>query len=326
MNSSAPDLDKDAPSVNGKVLVVGSINLDLVTKVKSFPRPGETLLGSDYRTHHGGKGANQAVAAARMGAEVSFIGRVGHDDFGARLRAGLAEEGINTAALATVEAASGVAFITLDDNSQNTIIVAPGANHWLNPRDLSPESFESTDVVVLQLEIPAPTVKSVIRLANQAGVMVLVNAAPAGTMAVADLQGCDVLVVNETEAATLLGVDDATDPEPLVDELAEHFAAVVITLGSKGVVWRGGAGGAGSAGGPAGAGAGGGRLAPHEVSVIDTTAAGDAFVGAMAAALARGLDLVSAVRWGSAAGALAVGREGAQPSLPRLDEVEGLLR
>lgn len=309
--SERNDLHSPGSEWRGRVLVIGSVNLDFVTRVKTFPRPGETLLGSDYETHHGGKGANQAVAAARMGADVTFVGRVGKDHFGGRLRSGLEDEGIDVAGLAAVEAASGAAFITLDDSGQNTIIVAPGANARLRPDDLAADTIRTADVVVLQLEIPTETVKGAISLARKARVKVIVNAAPAGTMSIEDLQGCDVLVVNETEAATLLGVRGTADPERLADALAESFPAVVITLGSQGVIWR--------------VSESGGVMAPHAVDVVDTTAAGDAFVGAVAAGLGNGLGLEEAVRWGNAAGALAVGRAGAQPSLPRFEAVVGLI-
>lgn len=293
------------------MLVIGSINIDLVTRVKAFPRPGETLLGSDYQTHHGGKGANQAVAAARMGAAVSFVGRIGQDDFGASLRAGLEDEGIDIVGLQTVAGPSGAAFITLDTGGQNTIIVAPGANAKLEPDELTSKPFRDAAVVVLQLEIPESTVKRAIELSRQEGVKSIVNAAPAGTLTIEDLLGCDVLVVNETEAATLLAAPLDSDPVRLLDDLARRFPAVVITLGASGVIWRDGHAA--------------GRLGPHDVEVVDTTAAGDAFVGALAASLAKGLDLGDAVRWGNAAGALAVGRAGAQPSLPSFGEVEVLL-
>lgn len=301
----------ETPADGGRLLVIGSINLDLVTRVESFPRPGETLLGSDYVSHHGGKGANQAVAATRMGASVAFVGSVGDDDFGRRLRAGLEDDGIDLGRLTTVKGASGVAFITLDNSSQNTIIVAPGANASVLPESLTPADFEGVDAVILQLEIPIATVSSALELATRAGVTAIVNAAPAGAITLEELRGCDVLIVNETEAASLLGEADADDPRRQLARLAEQVPTVVITLGADGVVWRDAAGD--------------GSLAPHQVEVVDTTAAGDAFVGALAAGLARGLPLATAVAWGNAAGAVAVTREGAQPSLPRLAEVEALL-
>lgn len=295
----------------GKVLVVGSVNIDLVTRVKSFPRPGETLLGSDYETHHGGKGANQAVAAARMGAEVSFLGRVGRDDFGQRLSRGLSDEGIDTGRLLDVEGPSGAAFITLDATGQNTIIVAPGANARLGPDDLPAEAFESAGVVLLQQEIPPASVVRAIELGRRAGANVIINAAPAGAMTIGELSGSDLLVVNETEAATLLAGDRGEEPEWMLEALGEQFPAVVLTLGSSGLLWRF----AGESG----------RLQGHRVNVVDTTAAGDAFVGAVAAAVVRGDGLEQATRLGNAAGALAVTKAGAQPSLPRLEELERLL-
>lgn len=292
----------------GSVLVVGSVNVDLVTRVPHFPQPGETLLGSDYENHHGGKGANQAVAAARMGARVSMLGRVGRDAFGPRLRDALAKEGIDVRRLEDVEGPSGAAFITVDATGQNTIVVAPGANASLAPDDLAEEAFQEADVVVLQQEIPVATVARAIEIGHKAGATVLVNAAPARVGALADLSGCDLLIVNETEGATLLGEGATSTPDAILASLADVVPAVVLTLGARGVVWRA----AGETG----------RRAAHAITPVDTTAAGDAFVGAMAAALAAGLGLGHAVRQGNAAGALAATRAGAQPSLPHRAEVE----
>mgnify|MGYP006300617795 CR=1 FL=1 len=308
MTVRAPGSARDG---TGSVLVVGSVNVDLVTRVSRFPQPGETLLGSDYETHHGGKGANQAVAAARMGARVSMLGRVGRDAFGARLRDALATEGIDVRRLEDVEGPSGAAFITVDATGQNTIVVAPGANARLAPDDLPEEAFREADVVVLQHEIAPATVARAIEMGRRSGATVLVNAAPARAGALRDLSGCDLLIVNETEGATLLDEGPTGAPDAILAALAEVVPAVVLTLGARGVAWR--------ARGTTG------RRSAHSITPVDTTAAGDAFVGSLAAALANGLDLAQAVRLGNAAGALAATRAGAQPSLPHRAEVERML-
>ncbi|MEX2540567.1 MAG: ribokinase [Trueperaceae bacterium] len=296
----------------GHVLVVGSVNIDLVTRVSAFPQPGETLLGSDYETHHGGKGANQAVAAARLNAQVRFVGRVGSDGFGPTLKQALADEGIDVTSLSTVSAPSGAAFITVDEQGQNTIIVSPGANSRLTPRSLTSELFEGAAVVLLQLEIPPETVRQAIWLARAAGARVIVNAAPAWALGLDGLSGTDLLIVNESEAHSLLGQGGKTgDAGTALSELAARIPEVVITLGSGGVIWQT----ADSAG----------HLPAFSVTAVDTTAAGDAFVGGLAAGLARDESLNRAIRIGCAAGALAVTRHGAQPSLPHIDDVTRLL-
>jgi ribokinase len=294
------------------VLVIGSANVDLVTRVRDFPRPGETLLGSDYETHHGGKGANQAVAAARMGAAVRFVGRVGSDTFGAGMKAALADEGIDTSLLGAADAPSGAAFITIDERGQNTIIVAPGANGTVVPELLAPELFAGRPIVLLQLEIPLATVRRAIELGGASGGLVVVNAAPAGGVSLDELAGAQVLVVNETEAAALLGNEEGEHQSAsALARLAARIPRVLITLGEQGAIWRDRETA--------------GELPAFPVRAVDTTAAGDAFVGALAATLARGNDWREAVRVASAAGALTVTRPGAQPSLPRRDEVERFL-
>lgn len=312
------------------IVVVGSINMDLVVRVKRHPVPGETLLGSDYETHHGGKGANQAVAAVRMlgrtlptakGAStvaaqsvgVRMIGRVGQDEFGNQLRNALKREGINVNATIPIAAPTGVAFIAVNDQGQNTIIVSPGANHRLRPENLSPAEFEGAQVVVLQLEIPLDTVRKAAELGKQAGAKVILNAAPAQTLPDKLLESVDILVVNESEALGLTGVLPDT-PEMALEVarvLSEKTPTVVITLGEQGAVWVG----------PEGS----GHQPVFKVETVDATGAGDAFIGALATAICEGKPLPQAVQRGCVAGALAATRVGAQSSLPWREDVNARL-
>ena len=297
------------------VVVVGSLNMDLVVAVERHPKPGETIIGGDLQRFPGGKGANQAVAAARLGARVRMVGRVGADAYGAELKRVLGAEGIATAEVAEVEAPTGVALISVSEDGQNAIIVSPGANARLQPDDLDPALFANASVTVLQLETPLETVRRAAELGRAAGARVLLNAAPARELPDELLGVLDVLVVNEFEAAQVAGAAEPESPEAalaLARELARRVPVVVVTLGARGLVWAGGGGE--------------GHLPAFEVEPVDTTAAGDAFVGGLAAALAAGEPLEQALRFGSAAGALAATRPGAQPSLPRRAEVEGLLR
>ena len=278
----------------GRVVVLGSINMDLVVKVASLPRAGDTVLGDRLLTIPGGKGANQAVAAARLGADVRMIGRVGNDAFGAELVAGLREDGIDTTGVAVDEGdASGVALIVVDRGGENQITVAPGANGKVGDEEIARlrDGLESGDVVVMQLEIPIPAVQAAIGAAHEAGARVILNAAPSGAMAGRQVPSVDLLIVNEGEAEQLGGV-----------ALVNAVEALVVTLGAAGSVLY-----EKNKATP---------IQPQKVDAVDATAAGDAFVGAVAFALARGASLVEAVRLGGAAGAAAATKVGARPSLP----------
>ena len=297
-----------------KLLIVGSLNMDLVVPVARHPKPGETIIGGDLQHFHGGKGANQAVAAARLGGRVRMVGRVGADAYGAELKRGLEAEGIATADVAEIKAPTGVALISVSEDGQNAIIVSPGANARLWPEDLSPTQFANAKVVVLQLETPLETVQRAAELGREAGARVLLNAAPARELPDELLGALDVLVVNEFEAAQVAGEEEPESMEEalsLARQLARRVPVVVVTLGARGLVWAGAEGE--------------GYLPAFEVQAVDTTAAGDAFVGGLAAALAAGERFAAALKYGSAAGALAATRPGAQPSLPRKDEVENRL-
>lgn len=295
-----------------ELVVVGSLNMDLVVQVERHPIPGETLLALGMETHPGGKGANQAVAAARMGGRVTMVGRVGQDGYGQVLLNGLASEGI-VLEVGQSLAPTGIALIPVDRQGQNTVLVVPGANATLQPADVEGLDWTGCKVLICQLEIPLDTVAQAARLARQAGAVTLLNAAPAQPLDPAFLALFDLLVVNETEAGLLLNQPAATRQSAarMAHGLAQWVPQVVVTLGENGAAWH-------SPGGP-------GYLEAFRVKAEDSTAAGDAFVGALAVGLAEGLPLNQAARLGMACGALAVTRAGAQPSLPMRQEVEALL-
>ena len=280
------------------VCVVGSANLDLVARAARLPGPGETVLGSAYAEHAGGKGLNQAVAAVRSGARTAFVGAVGDDPAGTRLARVLADESIDATALSHVEAPTGRALIVVDDQGENSIVVIPGANALVTTAvDVPPAR-----VVLMQLEIPTPTVHHVLLRARERGATTVLNPAPATRLSRELLDLVDVVVPNQHERA-LLGGTDAL--------LAAGCGAVVTTLGGDGVELATRDGNA--------------HVRAFDVDVVDTTGAGDAFCGSLAARLAAGDELAVAARWAVAAGALAVTVEGAVPAQPRATEIAALL-
>jgi ribokinase len=291
--------------------------MDLVIRAPRIPQPGETIIGRDFRSVPGGKGANQAVAAARLGARVSMVGRVGRDAFGDALLENLASDGIDhTYVTQDPEAASGVALIVVDDVGQNSIVVASGANGRLSPADVeaAEAAITGADVVLTQMESPLQTVTRAAEIANAHRVPVVLNPAPARPLPGSLLRLVDVLIPNESETALLTGmpVGDEPQAEAAAAALRETGVGnVILTLGERGALL----------GRPTGA----IHVPAFEVQPVDTTAAGDAFVGAFAVALAEERSLVEAVRWGNAAGALATTKMGAQPSLPTRGAVEQLL-
>ncbi|MFI6266928.1 ribokinase [Micromonospora sp. NPDC051006] len=303
--------------MSAHVVVVGSTNLDLVVTTPQLPRPGETVLGENFRTVPGGKGANQAVAAARAGAACDFVGAVGDDAFGTQLRASLVGAGVDVRGLRTVPGASGVALIAVDRDAENFIVVAPGANGALTELDAADRSaIAAADVLLLQLEVPLSTVVRAAGWARAEGTTVVLNAAPAAVLPAELLELVDVLVVNEHEAAVVAGVFSA-DPPVLLDALLELVPRVVLTLGARGAAYgdRRGL-----------------RLtvpAPR-IDAVDTTAAGDAFTGALAVGWAeRGgavtEDTVTAsLRWACAAGAACAQRPGASTALPERAAIDAL--
>ncbi|MEV0645970.1 ribokinase [Phytomonospora sp. NPDC050363] len=294
-----------------EVTVVGSVNMDLVATTPTLPAPGETVLGHGFSTVPGGKGANQAVAAARAGGRTAFIGAVGSDGFGTELRSALELSGVDIDGLRTVPGPSGVALIAVDDAGENSIVVAPGANGEL--RNLTVEDrgrIAAASVLVCQLEVPLLAVLEAARAAREAGTRVVLNAAPARELPAELLSLVDLLVVNEGEARTLADTE-ATDPGSLIDALVRVVPHVVLTLGGAGSVY----------------GDRGGRretVAAPKVTVVDTTAAGDSFTGALAVAWAEGRDLPEACRWASAAGGVTVQRPGATSALPGRAEIDDL--
>jgi len=306
-----------------EIVVVGSINLDLVVPVERVPLVGETVLGGDLKRIPGGKGANQAVAAARLGRRVAMIGRVGDDDAGEMLRASLADNGVDTAAVAVTDGtASGIALIAVAADGDNAIVVSPGANARLAPADITAagDLLQAASVVLLQLETPIETVSAAAAAAKAAGGLVVLNPAPAPKepLPAELLASVDVMVPNQTELATLVGrsasEESSGSPEDAIDpQAAARLAAelpcrqVVVTLGAQGalVVSEGAAE----------------HVPAPIIEPVDTTAAGDGFCAALADAVAGGAGLAAAARWAVRVGATACLRPGAQPSLPTPAEV-----
>ncbi|MCO5090260.1 ribokinase [Bosea sp. (in: a-proteobacteria)] len=295
------------------IVVFGSINIDLVTPVERLPGPGETVLGPGYALHPGGKGANQALAARRAGADVVLVGAVGRDGFGDAALTLLAADGVDLAHVLRVALPTGAAFIATDREGANQIVVAAGANAAARPDALERMKLEPRDILLLQREVPEEACLAAARAMKRAGGRVILNLAPAGAPAAALLEALDLLIVNEHEAMVLaqaLGWSEQ-EPEAVARRLdGERRLATVATLGAEGLVaWIGGARH---------------RLAAPEVEVVDTVAAGDSFAGAFAAALAAGKAMPAALREGLAAGSLACTRPGAQPSIPHAAEIAPL--
>ncbi|RLU08123.1 ribokinase [Pseudomonas prosekii] len=297
-----------------KVVVIGSLNMDLVTRAPRLPRGGETLIGQSFSTVSGGKGANQAVAAARLGAEVSMVGCIGSDAYGQQLRNALLAEQIDCDAISIVDGASGVALIVVDDNSQNAIVIVAGANGALTPAviDRFDSVLQAADVIICQLEVPDATVGHALKCGRELGKTVILNPAPASRPLPADWYAAiDYLIPNESEAAALSGlpVDSLETAETAATRLIGMGAGkVIITLGAQGSLFADGKGFQ--------------HFPAPQVHAVDTTAAGDTFVGGFAAALASGQSEAEAIRFGQVAAALSVTRAGAQPSIPTLSDVQ----
>lgn len=297
-----------------KVVVIGSLNMDLVTRAPRLPRGGETLIGESFATVSGGKGANQAVAAARLGAQVSMVGCVGSDAYGEELRGALLAEQIDCQAVSTVDDSSGVALIVVDDNSQNAIVIVAGANGALTPKviDRFDAVLQAADVIICQLEVPDATVGHALKRGRELGKTVILNPAPASRPLPADwYASIDYLIPNESEASALSGlpVDSLASAETAASRLIAMGAGkVIITLGAQGSLFANGKGFE--------------HFPAPKVKAVDTTAAGDTFVGGFAAALAAGKSEADAIRFGQVAAALSVTRAGAQPSIPTLSDVQ----
>ncbi len=298
------------------ILVIGSLNADLVVRAPRFPAPGETIRGEDLVTVPGGKGANQAVAAARLGADVAMIGRVGADSFGASLVENLKQNHVDaTHVTRDMSAATGTAVIVVDSHGQNSIVLSPGANAKVKPADVEPASFSDVKLLLLQLEIPTETVLHAARLAKESGLGVLLNPAPARELPDELLSNADYLLPNETELSLLAGksVSDVRSAEAAARSLVRREAQIVIvTLSANGALIVGKDKSK--------------HIPSFTVNVVDTTAAGDAFIGGFAVALLNGKSLEDAVQYACACGALAVTKFGAQPSLPTKQEVEEFLK
>ncbi|BEG97783.1 ribokinase [Bacteroides sedimenti] len=297
-----------------KLLVVGSVNTDMVVKTHCLPKPGETVLGGTFLMNGGGKGANQAVSAARLGADVSFICKVGNDTFGERAKKTFEDEGIDTSNLLfDPENASGVALITVDDRAENCIVVAPGANANLHASDIPdlPDLIKQADYVLMQLEIPMTTIQTVADIAHKKNIPVILNPAPAQKLSNNLLDKLFLITPNETEAEIISGVK-VTDEESALQAAKKicdlGVACVVITLGKKGALIY--------------------KDSQHEivpsikVEAVDTTAAGDVFNGALAVGLMEKMPLKEAVRFACKAAAISVTRMGAQTSAPYRNEID----
>lgn len=300
-----------------KIVVIGSVNMDLVIECERLPKPGETITGQDCATIPGGKGANQAVAAARLGADVYMVGRVGNDEFGRVLRNGLEKNGVNTHYLKTTPGvASGTAMIVVQKGGENSIILSPGANGKVTPNDVQAALpvIRNADAVLLQLEIPSSAVLRAVKLCQKHGVMSVLDPAPAPKSGLAQgLYRVDVMSPNQTEAAAILKSRNTT-PELITRCLLEKGTGhVVLKLGKRGSMHADRTG-----------------VITHvkgfKIRPVDTTAAGDSFTAGLAVARAEGLSWADALRFANACGAIACTRFGAQPSLPRRSEVLKLLK
>src|SRR3954453_7503767 len=302
--------------MKAKIVVVGSSNTDMILKLDRIPKPGETILGGEFVTAAGGKGANQATAAAKAGGEVTFIARVGQDMFGEQAIAGFVESEINVDHVQRDKFPSGVALIFVAKDGENSIGVGSGANAKLSPADVrkAKTAFAAATAVVMQLETPLDTVQAAADLAHAKGILVILNPAPAQSLPDSLLKKISILTPNETEAELLTGIkvsDDASCSRAADALLRKGVQTVIITLGSRGSYV---------------ATAKSKQLVPgFKVKPVDTTAAGDTFNGALAVALAEGQPMLDAVRFANAAGAISVTRMGAQPSAPNRSEIEKLV-
>lgn len=294
------------------VLVIGSLNADLVVRAPRFPAPGETISGGDLLTIPGGKGANQAVAAARQGANVAMVGRVGRDNFAPFLIENLNANQVNTSHVPQDNVASGTAIIIVDENGQNSIVISPGANGKVETQDV--DSAPDAKILLLQFEIPMETVIHAAKRYKANGTTVILNPAPARQIPSDLLAHIDILVPNESELALLsnLPVTDIASAEVAAQEILKRgVKTVIVTLGSSGALLVSTSQTF--------------HVDAFPVEVVDTTAAGDAFIGGVASTLVNGLSHEQAVRHGCACGALATTKLGAQPSLPTKEEVQKFL-
>jgi ribokinase len=296
------------------ILVVGSLNADLVVRAPRFPQPGETISGEDLQVIPGGKGANQAVGAARLGANVSMLGRVGQDNFGDFLLDNLTNNKVNGSRVVRDDSSTGTAIIVVDSTGQNSIVLSPGANGKVTPADVEGASFPAGGLLLLQLEVPTPTVLRAAQRARDHGTRVILNPAPAQPLPDELIALAEFIVPNETELSLLSGMEvkDVSSAKEAAHALMQRGAkSVIVTLGSKGALIVNGETST--------------QIDAFPVEVVDTTAAGDAFIAGFAVKLSEQASVPEAVRFGCACGALAATKFGAQPSLPTREEVDKFL-
>ncbi|WP_195334924.1 ribokinase [Paraclostridium bifermentans] len=296
-----------------KICVIGSLNMDLVVNVDNMPKKGQTLIGSDFKEVPGGKGANQAVAMARLGGDVTMIGKVGTDSFGQTLIDALKNDNVNTTYVHKEDGPTGVAMITVDKNAENSIVVAPGANFKVKENDIDKniDAIKNSDIVVVQLETPLETIKYALKSAKELGKYTILNPAPAVKLEDSIIANVDLLTPNETELEILSGVSINCEDDILKAAqtmIEKGVKELIVTLGSKGSLYINK------------------EISmfkkSYKVDAVDTTAAGDSYTGALSVAFSKGENIEVAMDFASRVGALCVTKEGAQSSLPTLEEVE----
>ncbi|MDE2970317.1 MAG: ribokinase [Chloroflexota bacterium] len=317
MNTQLPPQRRPAAAFRPRIVALGSINMDLVAVASALPKPGETVMGDGFATLPGGKGANQAVAAARLGADVRMVGRVGDDVFGPMLIAGLEANGVDVSdVMTTPGSSSGIAVILLDGERQNSIVGIYGANMACDAVQVEAASraLDGADALLLQMEIPSGVSLAAAQIARRMGVRVIFDPAPASAIPLSSYEFFDIVAPNQSEAEVLTGVlvdgiDSAYEAARILRSQGARTA--IIKLGEQGVVYA--------------SEEGSGHVAAFQVEAIDTVAAGDGFAGALAVALAEGQPVERALRFASGAGALVVTKRGAQDAMPDRAEVERLL-
>ena len=305
--------------IEPSILVIGSVNMDMVVRAATLPSPGQTVFGSDFHAFPGGKGANQAVGVARLGGRCRFVGRVGDDDFGRSLKKSIAAEGVNVDHLMLTEGTStGTAIVVVDSQGENSIIVSSGANFALTPDDIfgCEELFEKSAVVLLQLEIPLPTVRAAIDLAHRHNTRIILDPTPVPKKFSREMYLVDIISPNAGEAEELTGkklAEDRVAKQVAMEFIEQGSKSVVVKLGPRGslVVMSDGHFY---------------HVPPFKVNVVDSTAAGDAFTAGLGVAYTRGLSLREAAVFANAAGALTCTQFGAQPALPTALDVQMLMR
>ena len=295
------------------ICVIGSLNMDLVVNVDKMPKPGQTIIGSNFKEVPGGKGANQAVAMARLNGNVSMIGKVGEDGFGQTLINSLKNDKVDTTYIKTTKGATGVALITVDNNAQNSIVVSPGANFEVKEEDIDNniEAIKNSDIVVLQLETPLNTIKYALKKSKELNKYTILNPAPALKLDDEIIKNVDLLTPNETELEIISGVSIETEED--IQKAAQimiekGIKELVVTLGSKGSLYINKEKSI--------------FKKAYKVEAVDTTAAGDSYTAALAVALSKDKNIEEAMDFASKVGALSVLKEGAQSSLPTLEDVE----